>query len=244
VTSDDGDERAFLARSRYMDLKYSPERAPRTAYPDLLARWLLDNVYGRPGRLLDLGAGRGDHLASFERLGFDVVGVDVNERSPELGGGLRIETVDLEAQPLPFDPEHFDFVFTKSVIEHLRTAASVLARVREVLLPGGRIAVMTPSWAHTYKRVFYSEYTHVRPFTQQSLHEALLLAGFEDVRVRPFRQLPFLWRHPVLEPAVAALAAVPLPYRPLHRAPWPPRANTLVRFSKEVMLLGTAARPS
>jgi SAM-dependent methyltransferase len=240
----EGDESAFLARSRYLDLKYSPERAPHTAYPDLLARWLLENVYGKAGRLLDLGAGRGDHLAAFSRLGFDVVGVDVHERSAELATESRIETVDLELEPLPFEPESFDFVFSKSVIEHLRTAASVLSRVRGVVRPGGRIAVMTPSWAHTHKRVFYSEYTHVRPFTQQSLHEALVLAGFDDVRVRTFRQLPFLWRYPLLTPAVSALAALPLPYRPLHRAPWPAAANTLLRFSKEVMLLGTATRPS
>ena len=238
------DERSFLARSRYMDLKYSQARAPAGSYPDLLARWLLDNVYGRPGRLLDLGAGRGDHLAAFERLGFEVVGVDINERSPELAGGFRIETVDLESQPLPFEPASFDSVFSKSVVEHLRAAASVLAGVREVLRPGGRAAILTPSWEHTHRRIFYSEYTHVRPFTRHSLHEALVLAGFEDVQVRTFRQLPFLWRYPALEPAVAALAALPLPYRPLDAAPWPARVNTLVRFAKEVMLLGTARRPS
>jgi hypothetical protein len=64
------------------------------------------------------------------------------------------------------------------------------------------------------------------------------------VRVRAFRQLPFLWRYPLLEPAVAAAATLPLPYRPLDRAPWPARVNTFIRFAKEVMLLGTARRPS
>lgn len=237
------DERDFIAGSGYIDLKYSETRSPHTAYPHLLAAWLLENVYGRPGRLLDLGSGRGDHLSAFAGLGFDVEGVDIAPRSIELAAGFTVHRVDLEAEPLPFEPESFDFVFSKSVIEHVRTAASFLSGAREVLRPGGRAAILTPAWEFTYRRIFYSEYTHVRPFTRQSLHEALTLAGFEDVSVRYFHQLPFLWRRPALGPLAALARALPLPYRPLDPAPWSPRVNTLIRFSKEVMLLGTGTRP-
>ena len=88
-----------------------------------------------------------------------------------------------------------------------------------------------------------SEYTHRRPFTRQSLAEALLLAGFEDVRVRPFVQLPAVWERPFLLPAVRAVRALPLRYRPLDEARWPDGLNKLIRFSKEVVLLGTARNP-
>jgi SAM-dependent methyltransferase len=240
---DDGTERAFIAESQYLDLKYSEKRAPKSAYPLLLATWLRDNVYGRPGTLLDLGSGRGDHLDAFRALGFDVTGVDISRRSAELAPEHRVEIVDLDAEPLPFDDEAFDFVFSKSVVEHIRGTASFLAGARRVLRSGGVAAILTPSWEHTYRRVFYSEYTHVRPFTKQSLHEALVLAGFEEISVRYFRQLPFLWRLPFLTAAVDVVRHLPLPYRPLDRAPWPARANTLIRFAKEVMLLGVARNP-
>ena len=236
-------ERAFLARSRYLDLKYSETRTPHGSYPQKLAQWLLDNVYGRTGSLLDIGSGRGDHLAAFAELGFDVTGVDIQAKSAELAGTFRVEIVDLDAEPLPFEPASFDFLFSKSVLEHLENAASFLAEARPVLRPGGTIAVFTPSWEHTYKRIFYSEYTHRRPFTRQSLAEALLLAGFEDVRVRPFVQLPAVWERPFLLPAVRAVRALPLRYRPLDEARWPDGLNKLIRFSKEVVLLGTARNP-
>jgi hypothetical protein len=55
-----------------------------------------------------------------------------------------------------------------------------------------------------HAEAFFSEYAHVWPFTTPSLHEALTLAGFEEVDVGYFRQLPFTWRHPWLLPPVAA----------------------------------------
>jgi len=244
MPDDDAAERGFLAGSSYHDLKYSQTRAPRGSYPQLLARWLLDNVYERPGRLLDLGSGRGDHLEAFAELGFDVTGVDIAPRSVEMGGRFRVEIVDLEAERLPFEPASFDHLFSKSVLEHLRNPASFLSGARAVLRPAGRIAVFTPSWEHTYRRIFYSEYTHVRPFTRQSLDEALTLAGFENVEVRPFLQLPFVWRRPGLAPLAGVVRALPLRYRPLDDAPWPDAVNKLIRFSKEVVLLGTATSPS
>ena len=241
----DSDERDFLARSRYLELKYSDRRAPRTSYPILLAQWLLEHVYGETGRLLDLGSGRGDPLRAFAEVGFDVQGVDIAPRSAEMAGKLPVQIVDLEAEPLPFEPETFDAIFSKSVIEHVRAAASFLAGARGVLRPAGRIAILTPAWEYTYGRAFYSEYTHVRPFTRQSLAEALTLAGFVDVESSYFHQLPFLWRRPRLRPVATAIRTLPLRYRPLDDdARWPPRLNTLIRFSKEVMLLGVGTRPS
>ena len=232
----------FLSGGAYLDVRYSESRAPRGRYPDLLARELVRRAYGRPGRLLDLGCGRGDQLAAFHRLGFDVAGVDVSERAPGLAAGLPVEVVDLERDPLPFPDESFDFVFSKSVLEHLHEPAAVVAKARAALRPGGVAVFMTPSWEHSYRGPFYYEYSHVTPFTRQSLRLALEYAGLEPLEVSYFRQLPFLWRRPALGPLVAAAARLPLRYRPYHEVPWPDAVNKLVRFSKEVLLLGVARR--
>ena len=53
------DEQSVLKESTYLDVTYSPVRVPYGEYPYLLARWMLDYVYKRRGRLLDLGCGRG-----------------------------------------------------------------------------------------------------------------------------------------------------------------------------------------
>ena len=236
-------EQSVLVSSAYLDVTYSPTRVPYGQYPYLLAQWLLKNVYKKPGRLLDLGCGRGEHLAVFAQLGFDVAGVDISPRAPELAEDYHVEVADLERDPLPFPPNSFDFVFSKSVIEHMRHPTCLLSSALEALHPGGLAVIMTPSWVHTYWGPFYIDHTHVTPFTAPSLAKALTIAGFESVMVSHFYQLPFLWRYPFLKPLVWIVAALPLPYRPYQSAPWPDSLNKVIRFSKEVMLLGVGSKP-
>jgi len=239
----DTEEQSVLKDSAYLGVTYSPERVPYGEYPYLLAQWLLKNVYRKPGRLLDLGCGRGEHLTAFARLGFDVAGVDISPRAPELAKGYHVEVADLERDALPFPPNSFDFAFSKSVIEHMHHPTCLLSRALEALRPGGTTVIMTPSWAHTYWGPFYIDHTHVTPFTAPSLAKALAMAGFESVTVSYFYQLPFLWHYPFLKPVAFVLAALPLPYRPYQAAPWPDGLNKLIRFSKEVMLLGVGQKP-
>lgn len=230
--------KSVLSDARYLEVTYAPARAPYGDYPVKLARRLLETAYGAPGRLLDVGCGRGEYLSAFAGLGFDVAGVDVSPDAPRLAGGaFPVAVADLETQPLPYPAESFDFVFSKSVVEHVRAPVSVLAKAYAALKPGGVAVVMTPSWRHTHQGAFYIDHTHVTPFTAPSLTDAMTLAGFADVRTSHFRQLPFLWEKPYLAPFVKLLGALPAPYRPLDDAPWPNELNKLIRFSKEVMLL-------
>ena len=185
----------------------------------------------------------GEHLAAFSRLGFDVAGVDISPGAPELANVYRVEVADLEHDPLPFPSNSFDFVFSKSVVEHMRHPTCLLTKALEALRPGGTAVIMTPSWTHTYWGPFYIDHTHVTPFTAPSLSDALMISGFKSVTVSHFYQLPFLWRYLFLKPIVWFFAALPLPYRPYHSAPWPDSLNKIIRFSKEVMLLGVGKKP-
>ena len=238
-----GDD-SVLRDPGYLDVTYDPGRLPYTEYPARLARRLAERVYARPGRLLDVGCGRGEYLQAFSRLGFDTAGIDVSPRAPDLAPGHSVTVANLDREPLPFPPGSFDYLFCKSVVEHTRQPVALLARARAALRPGGVAVVMTPSWRHTYWGPFYIDHTHVTPFTVPSLADALTLAGFTDVSVQYFHQLPAVWRFPFLLPIVRAIAALPLRYRPFDPASrWPARLNTLIRFSKEVMLLGVARHP-
>lgn len=228
---------------RYLDVSYSPARKPYTNYPHQLARWLLEQVYLKPGTLLDVGCGRGEHLRAFAALGFDVTGIDISPRAPALTPEHQVLVVDIQREELPFPAGAFDFVFSKSVLEHLREPDQMLSKSWQMLKPNGIAVFMTPSWRHVYHS-YYEDYTHVTPFMANSLRMALEINDFADVQVSYFRQLPFLWHRPYLLPLVRLLACCPLPYRPLASAPWPESWNTLIRFAKEVMLLGVGRRPS
>lgn len=237
-------EKSILENSKYLDVTYSLTRAPKGNYPLLLCQLLLSEYFKKTGRLLELGCGRGDHLKIFAQLGFDVAGIDMSPRSPELSKGFDIKTANLETDTLPFPKNSFDFVFSKSVIEHMREPSRLMSEAFDALRPGGIAVIMTPSWAHTYWGPFYIDHTHVTPFTARSLEDALNIAGFINVHVEHFHQLPFLWRFPLLKPVIKLLSFMPLPYRPYQKAPWPDGFNKLIRFSKEIMLLAVCKKPS
>jgi SAM-dependent methyltransferase len=238
------DQRGIYADRTYLDVVYASDLKPPTDYPNLLARRLTELYFERPGRLLELGCGRGDALRAFASLGYDVVGVDLSPKAPELAPGLDVRVADLETDPLPVEPETFEYVFTKSVVEHSFHPIEILRCGLAALEPGGKIVVMTPSWLHTGKRTFYGGVGHVTPFTTVSMRRTLAVAGFTGVRASFFYQLPFLWRFPFLLPLVRCLGLLHLPYRPFYeRAPWPESLNKLIRFSTEVMLVGYGEKP-
>ncbi|MRD47718.1 methyltransferase domain-containing protein [Caenimonas koreensis DSM 17982] len=230
----------------YLATSYSQENRPLSPYVKRMSKHLHDTVFGgRLGKLLDIGCGRGDQMRAFAELGLECSGTDIANSATQLASGFDVRVANLETDPPPFPAESFDFVYSKSVIEHMRHPDRFLDTALHSLKPGGTACILTPSWFHTY-RIFYMEYTHVTPFTIESLKTAMTMAGFVDVEVRYFYQLPFLWRMPGLMPLIKVLGSLVgmlgLPYRPLRNVPWPTEMNNVIRFSHDVMLLGTGRR--
>lgn len=235
------DDSTGMTNLDYLELTYSEKRLPPSDYPSLLTHWLVDNIYLEPGRFLDVGCGKGEYLKAFASLGFQVTGVDSAKSARLMAEGLPVEVMDIERESLPFADASFDYVFSKSVIEHLFHPDKMLTECFRVLRPGGVAVIMTPSWRHQW-RVFHEDYTHVSPFTVNGLSDAMTLVGFSPVQVRLFWQLPFLWRYSWLYPLVQLIALLPVRYRPWDPAPWTESVNKLIRFSKEAMLLGVGKR--
>jgi 2-polyprenyl-3-methyl-5-hydroxy-6-metoxy-1,4-benzoquinol methylase len=234
---------SIMEKSSYLEVTYDQERASFGPYPLQLAGWISDNHLGNKGRLLDMGCGRGEFLSAFDKLGFKVAGTDVSPSAPSLSPSFDVRVANLDTQPMPFDKESFDVVFSKSVIEHTHTPTVMLQKAFDTLVPGGLAVVMTPSWSHTYWGPFYCDHTHVTPFTVLSLKDALTLVGFENAQVKHFIQLPSVWKYPFLKPLIYLIRKLPLPFRPHMAAPWPEGLNKFIRFSNEVMLLAIARKP-
>jgi len=233
-----------LKSSDYLKVTYSEERAPYGEYPLLFAKHLIAKHYKGPGKILDLGCGRGDYLKAFRDLGLESYGTDMSSEAPKFVENIPVVVADLENDDLPFPEIKFDFVFSKSVIEHMRDPMKLLEYSYQQLKPGGTAVILTPSWEHNYKGAFYIDHTHVTPFTRMSLEDALKIAGYENVNVYYFYQLPILWKFPWLKIFSKLLSYLPIPYNPLNKVPWSVsnKINKHIRFSKEVMLLAVAKK--
>ena len=234
----------IIKDKKYLEVTYSKGIAPKNDYPFLLSKWIDRKIFKGPGKLLDLGCGRGDYLESFSHLGYKVSGADISPNIKLLGLEYEVEKVDLENSITPYKKESFDYVFSKSVVEHMHNPSNLLDIAHESLKPGGKVLIMTPSWEHTYWGPFYIDHTHVTPFTAASLHNLLEMLGYKNIEVKYFYQLPILWKFPFLKPLYKLFSKLPLPYRPYQKAPWPNGLNKTIRFSKEVMLMATATKPS
>lgn len=101
------------------------------------------------GRILEVGFTSGGHsLFAFERLGFDVVGLDNaydglmatpvihNHLARRLGSKAQFVFADATTRT-PFDAASFDVVYSVSVLEHVRDVPAMLREMRRLLKPDG-----------------------------------------------------------------------------------------------------------
>ena len=153
--------------------------------------------------VLEVGCGRGvtGRLLQ-ERLGCRVTGVELNpivaqEAARHLHRVLQgdVQTLDLQGR--------YDAVIALELVEHLVDSESFLARVRELLAPGGRAIFSIPNVGHwsivedllagrwDYLPIGLLCYTHYRFFTRRSLSDWLRRSGIERFELIPQRtELP------------------------------------------------------
>jgi 2-polyprenyl-3-methyl-5-hydroxy-6-metoxy-1,4-benzoquinol methylase len=143
------------------------------------------------GRLLDVGCGSGDWLLLMRELGWQVEGIDFDERALEVArkSGLQVRCGSLEEQSFP--SASFDAVILNHVIEHLPDPIGNLLECARLLRPGGKLVVCTPNGSSLGHRLFKGKWRglepprHLHVFSEQSMHRLLERAGFREISFRP-----------------------------------------------------------
>ena len=219
----------------YVSVMYNEQDRPFTQYPDSLTSYLVTR-YGlsKGNMILDMGCGRGEFLRGFIRCGLNGYGIDRSLAARSICPEAEVVKSDLENEPLPYKDGAFDVVFSKSVLEHFYYPERLVREIYRILKPGGLAITLVPDWECHYK-IFYADHTHRSPFALSSLRDILVTNGFDEVRVEKFRQLPFLWSMPWLQPFCQLVALLTPRSLSAH--------SKLVKFSKEVMLLSSAVKP-
>ena len=137
-TSYHGDLAAFFAETG--------QEHPTNAYIDRPAMLgLIGEVAGQD--VLDVGCGPGFYAAAMVARGARVTGIDgsaemVRMAERDVGEGGRFIQHDVE-QPLPLADASFDLAVMALVYHHVHARQQLLAELRRVLRPGGRLLVST-----------------------------------------------------------------------------------------------------
>ncbi len=201
-----------LLRWALVNLRGYPlgRRAPWPArallYP--AAAWTLahrDRVrylpYEGEGRLLDVGCASGRYVARMNAAGWQAEGLDLSAEAVEAGrqAGLELHVGTLPGADLPRGA--YDWVTMWHVLEHVPSPLATLRAVREVVRPGGAVAIVSPlinslasAWTGAAWFGMRELPRHLTHFSQATLARHLEKAGLEVQRARPIRRPTFM-RH-------------------------------------------------
>lgn len=125
---------------------YSDYESKRDFYLGLFRNHLrILKGHSEPGRLLDLGCGKGDFLSLAREAGWEVYGVEISDscrREAERRAGVQVYS---SPHGLSDKREFFDVITMWEVIEHLPRPDTVLNEVLPLLRTGGLLAMTTPN---------------------------------------------------------------------------------------------------
>lgn len=148
--------------------------------------WLPAPEVGK-GQLLDVGCGAGLLLARMRSLGWDVAGVEPDERGAAAVRS-RIPGASVYAQIENAPEARFDAVTLSHVVEHLADPEATLAGCMRALKPGGQLVVSTPNSASSACAEFGTSWLHWDPprhlqiFDADNLAALLGRVGFDEVQ--------------------------------------------------------------
>jgi len=171
------------------------------------ARHLLaqaEELFSGKGRLLDIGAGRGELLTVARDAGWDVTGIEPSARFAEYAtsvSGLRVRMEPLEACKFP--DGSFDCVILSGVLEHLYNPNETVAEIARILAVNGALYIDVPNERGLYFKAgnlyqklrgrdwvvnlapTFSPY-HVFGFSPRALRALLAKHGLTPVRWRVY----------------------------------------------------------
>ncbi|MBA3533115.1 MAG: class I SAM-dependent methyltransferase [Ardenticatenales bacterium] len=205
---------------------YAPFEQPIQSDHSPLRRWMrrrfqqkrvraVRTFQPEAGRALDVGCATGLFLEALRSEGWQVQGVELNERAATFAREqLKLDVFCGTLEDAPLVKGSFDVITLWHVLEHLPEPAAALSRLYDLLAPGGTLVLTVPNAAGWDARLWgpwwagWDAPRHLYHFTPHTLEHLLNAVGFGQIRLSSFTDRHGVW---VLSAAHWAQAA------PTHR---------------------------
>jgi 2-polyprenyl-3-methyl-5-hydroxy-6-metoxy-1,4-benzoquinol methylase len=138
-------------------------------------------------QLLDVGCGNGDFLLMAQEMGWNAEGIDFDEAAVvfALSRGLSVNLGN--ADEVFKSQKRYDYITISHVIEHVYDPQSLIARLYDLLEPGGTLWLETPNINSFGVRFFDLKWRglevprHIFLFNPELMNRMLMDAGFVHI---------------------------------------------------------------
>ncbi len=101
--------------------------------------------YSQGKKLLDIGCATGEYLQACKKRGFEVLGVEPNQKAREIAFANYGMNVDDLNTLNSFAPESFDVITMWHVLEHVHDINERMARINQLLKSNGTAIIAVPN---------------------------------------------------------------------------------------------------
>lgn len=149
---------------------------------EFCAQWILDQARGDNVHVLDYGCGAGQIVKELQRQNVNAFGCDIFYKGKDYSSSVdptffnNATIKRMEGNTIPFNNNTFDFIINNQVMEHVENLDSVLAEIRRVLKPGGKVLSLFPDkgvWREGHCGILFLHWfpknSHLRVYYAASL---------------------------------------------------------------------------
>lgn len=145
--------------------------------------------YFRQGKLLEIGCSHGEFLERIKNLGWNVKGVEMNEKTASFAKEKRnLEVYNKRIEECSFQGREFDVVVMTMVLEHLYNPFEVLEKISQWLKKGGQLIFSIP-YFNGFEFKWFKDYCyglqlpfHITFFNKKVIKTCLKKLGYKDIK--------------------------------------------------------------
>jgi len=104
------------------------------------------NIIDKKDKVLEIGSGYGDFISNLTENGFNIVGLELNEKAPMIGKKKGITIYNQTIQNFSLNTmQRFDVICTFQVLEHIANVSEFINAALSVLKPRGKFIISVPN---------------------------------------------------------------------------------------------------
>lgn len=155
------------------------------------SKYKIVREYVQAGKILDIGCGTGEFLTHCKAKGFEVAGVEPNDKASAFAVQVNNIPVTSKLPDLDINQHSINCITMWHVLEHLHDLNKTLKMVKDLLIPEGVFIVAVPncnSWDAQKYGKFWAAYDvprHLYHFNDSTLLQLLSKHGFERRKTIP-----------------------------------------------------------